>query len=78
MFVQFWVDQLVDKYLGCGDRANWMADHIPLEAVPAEARESAQRAADRASIMASVATGEHLSCLWPPARARELQELGLV
>ncbi|KAF5842425.1 SecA DEAD-like domain-containing protein [Dunaliella salina] len=49
MFVQFWVDQLVAKYMGSGSSADWMRDTVPLAEVPSEVRAATAGAADRAA-----------------------------
>eukprot|EP00983_Pelagomonas_calceolata_P048429 1141041-Pelagomonas_calceolata.AAC.18 len=49
MFVQFWVDQMVAKYMGNGSTADWMRDTVPLADVPSEVRAATAGAADRAA-----------------------------
>jgi hypothetical protein len=60
MFVQFWVDQLVDKYMGSGSSANWMSDTVPLSEVPSEVRAATASAADRAASLSTSASGKRL------------------
>jgi len=57
MFVQYWVDQLVAKYMGNGSTADWMQDTVPLSEVPSDVRGATAVAADRAASLASSMAG---------------------
>lgn len=57
MFVQYWVDQLVAKYMGDGSTADWMHDSVPLKDVPVEVRAATAAAADRAADLVSRVSG---------------------